>query len=94
MAETPFDAASAREHLALIIHLIRREVEISANAHSATRALTQALRDVFPEREAELAAAFAKHYAHESKNGETAVIARQITEEVDRIFPHAKYGSS
>ena len=94
MTDEPLDLAAAREHLALIIHMIRREVEIAANAHAATRALTQALRDVFPERDAELAAAFAKHYAYEAKDGETAVTARRIIEELDKIFPHAKYGSA
>ena len=88
-------AASQRaaELLATIIHMIRREVEVASNAHTATRALTQALRDVFPERDSQLQAAFEKHYAEESKNGEIAVKARQIIEELDKVFHQAKYGS-
>jgi hypothetical protein len=84
---------TAGEYLAVIIHMVRREVEIASNAHTATRALAQAIRDVFPERDAELHAAFEKHYAEESRNGEIAVKARQIVEELDKIFHQAKYGS-
>jgi hypothetical protein len=83
----------AGEYLATIIHMIRREVEVAANAHIATRALTQAIRDVFPEKDAALDAAFRKHYDYENQNGEIAVKARQIVEELDRIFHQAKYGS-
>jgi hypothetical protein len=90
-----FDEARRRigEYLATIVHMIRREVEVATNAQIATRALVQAIRDVFPEREAQFLAAFEKHFDYESEHGEMAVKARQVVEELDRTFHQAKYGS-
>jgi hypothetical protein len=95
--DEPVEVDEARrrigEYLSTIIHMTRREVEVATNAQVATRALVQAIRDVFPEREAQFLAAFEKHYDYESKNGDMAVKARQVVEELDRVFHQAKYGS-
>jgi len=91
-----FEEARRRtaEYLATITHMIRREVEVSTNAQISAWAVVQAIREVFPEREATFLAAFEKHFDYESKSGEMAVKARQIVEELDKVFHHAKYGSS
>jgi hypothetical protein len=54
----------------------------------------QVIRDVFSEREPQFLVAFEKHFLYESNRGETAAKGRRVVEELDRVFHHAKYGSS
>src|SRR4029077_17471126 len=91
-----FDEAGRRigDYLATIIHMIRREVEVATQAQNSACAVVQAIREVFPDREAQFLAAFEKHLDYETQNGAMAVKARQVVEELDKVFHQAKYGSS
>ena len=52
--------------------MIRREVEVATNTQMSAWAVVQAIREVFPEHEAQFLAAFEKHLDYESTHGEMA----------------------
>jgi len=86
-------ARRSSEYLATIIHMIRRQTEIAANAQIATSALLKTIGEVFPERNDALREVYERYYSEDLKTSETAAQTRQIIAALDAMCHQAKYGS-